>query len=100
MLDGTQVNGVVGLRQAVLRAPDAFVGTVTEKLLTYALGRGLDAYDMPAVRQIVRDAARQDYKVSIARPGHRQQHAVSDADEADAAIAERAIGVERLDGVA
>ena len=41
-----------------------FVGTLTEKLLTYALGRGLEHYDMPAVRAIVRDAARRDYRFS------------------------------------
>ena len=41
----------MALREALLRRPDMFVGTLTEKLLTYALGRGLDYYDMPAVRE-------------------------------------------------
>ena len=54
LLDGTKVDGVVTLRQALLRQPDLFVGTVTEKLLTYALGRGLAVYDMPAVRDRAR----------------------------------------------
>jgi hypothetical protein len=64
LLDGTQVDGVVALRRALMRDPEIFVGTVTEKLLTYALGRGLTASDMPAVRAIVRDARRDDYRFS------------------------------------
>jgi hypothetical protein len=63
-IDGTQLNGIASLRQAVLRRPEVFVGTLTEKLLTYALGRGLDYRDMPAVRKIVRDAVAHDYKFS------------------------------------
>jgi hypothetical protein len=64
MLDGTKVNGPVELREALLRQPEIFVGTMTEKLLIYALGRGLAYYDMPAVRAIVRDASKQDYRFS------------------------------------
>ena len=64
LLDGTKVDGVVTLRKALLRQPELFVGTVTEKLLTYALGRGLAYYDMPAVRKIVRDAAANNYRFS------------------------------------
>jgi mono/diheme cytochrome c family protein len=64
LVDGTKVDGVVALRQALLREPEIFAGTVTEKLLTYALGRGLAALDMPAVRGIVRDARRDDYRFS------------------------------------
>jgi cytochrome c5 len=64
LADGTKVEGPVTLRQALLRHPEQFVGTITEKLLTYALGRGLEFYDMPVVRGIVRDAARNDYKFS------------------------------------
>jgi hypothetical protein len=60
--DGTKIDGVVGLRQALLKRPDAFVTTATEKLLTYALGRGLESEDMPAVRTIVRQAAGKGYK--------------------------------------
>ena len=64
LADGTQVNGVVELRQALTRNPEVFVGTLTEKLLTYALGRGLDYKDMPAVRKIVRGAAAENYRFS------------------------------------
>jgi mono/diheme cytochrome c family protein len=64
LADGTKVDGVVTLRQAILDKPGLFIGTLTEKLLTYALGRGVDARDMPAVREIVRGAARNDYKFS------------------------------------
>ena len=62
--DGTSFNGVAELRAALVRRPERFVGTLTEKLLTYALGRGLEYYDMPAVRAIVRDAAANDYRFS------------------------------------
>jgi hypothetical protein len=62
--DGTRVDGPVTLRQALLKRSDVFVSTMTEKLLTYALGRGLDTSDRPAVRAIVRDAARQEYRFS------------------------------------
>ena len=56
--------GVTGLRESVLARPEVFVGTMTEKLLTYALGRGLDHHDGPAVRQIVRSAGDNDYRFS------------------------------------
>jgi mono/diheme cytochrome c family protein len=62
--DGTPVDGVVALRQALLRDPDVFVTAMTEKLLTYALGRGVNEYDMPAVRRIVGDASRSGYRLS------------------------------------
>jgi len=64
LMDGTKVDGVVALRKALLRQPDIFVGTVTEKLFVYALGRGLSAGDMPAVRSIVRESAKQNYRFS------------------------------------
>jgi hypothetical protein len=64
LADGTKVEGPVTLRQALLKHPEQFTGTVTEKLLTYALGRGLEFYDMPVIRGIVRDAARNDYRFS------------------------------------
>jgi mono/diheme cytochrome c family protein len=60
--DGTTIDGATGLRQALLKQPDVFVTTVTEKLLTYALGRGLEPEDMPAVRAVVRQAEREDYR--------------------------------------
>jgi mono/diheme cytochrome c family protein len=62
LLDGTKVDGVITLRQALLKQPDLFVGTVAEKLMIYGLGRGLSAADMPEVRKIVRDAAGQNYR--------------------------------------
>jgi hypothetical protein len=55
---------VVTLRNAILEKPDLFVATMTEKMLTYALGRGVDARDMPAVREIMRDAAKDDNRFS------------------------------------
>jgi hypothetical protein len=64
LVDGTQVDGAVPLRKALLRQPETFVRTLTEKLLTYALGRGLTASDMPGVRSIVRESARRDYRFS------------------------------------
>jgi hypothetical protein len=54
----------VELRQTLTSRPEVFVGVMTEKLLTYALGRGVEYYDMPAVRRIVRDAAARDFKFS------------------------------------
>jgi mono/diheme cytochrome c family protein len=64
LLDGTKVDGVVTLRQALLRQPELFVGTVAEKLMIYSLGRGLAYYDMPEIRKIVRDSASQNYRFS------------------------------------
>jgi len=64
LVDGTQINGVVELRAALLRDPETFVRTLTEKLMTYAVGRGLSGTDMPAVRTVVRDTARVQYRFS------------------------------------
>ena len=62
--DGTEFHTVPELKQALMARSDRFVATMTEKLLTYALGRGLEYYDAPAVRAIARDAARSDYRLS------------------------------------
>src|SRR5438132_4729291 len=62
--DGTKVAGPVGLRNVLLGKKDQFVITVTERLLTYALGRGIEPFDMPAIRKIVRSAASADYRWS------------------------------------
>ena len=62
LADGTRIAGPSALRQNLVARPEMFVGTMTEKMLTYALGRGLEVYDMPAVRGIVRDAGRSDYR--------------------------------------
>ena len=64
LLDGTKVDGVVSLRRALLRQPELFVDTVVEKMMTFALGRGVAASDMPSVRTIIRDAASRDYRFS------------------------------------
>jgi mono/diheme cytochrome c family protein len=64
LIDGTAVNGPDDLRKALLAKPNQFVGTMTEKFLSYALGRSLTAYDMPTVRKIVRDAAQSNYRFS------------------------------------
>jgi len=53
-----------GLAIALLRDPETFVRTLTEKLMTYAVGRGLTGTDMPAVRTVVRDSAREQYRFS------------------------------------
>jgi mono/diheme cytochrome c family protein len=64
LADGTKVDGPVALRQALNKHPEMFVRTVTEKLMTYGLGRGLDHRDMPLVRQIARESAKNNYKWS------------------------------------
>jgi mono/diheme cytochrome c family protein len=61
---GEKFDGPAEFRERLLAQPDQFVGTVTEKLMIYALGRGVEYYDLPVVRQIVRDAAQSDYKWS------------------------------------
>ena len=58
------MNGPKDLRNALLADPDQFVQTLTEKLMTFGLGRGIEYYDMPAVRKVVRAAARDGYKFS------------------------------------
>ena len=62
--DGTSFDGPEGMRRALLRDPRRFAATVTEKLLTYALGRNVESYDMPAVRAVVRAAEEDGYRFS------------------------------------
>jgi len=62
--DGTSFEGPAGLKKALLAHPERFVTTVTEKLLTYAIGRGVEYYDAPAVRAITRSAADDNYRLS------------------------------------
>jgi hypothetical protein len=62
--DGSEFTGVGGLEAALLEHPDVFVGTLSEKLLTFALGRGIEHYDGPAVRRIVHQARESDYRFS------------------------------------
>jgi hypothetical protein len=62
--DGTNFNGPAGLRETLLKKKDAFVETFTERLLTYALGRGVEEYDFAALRKVTRDAAKDNQKWS------------------------------------
>jgi hypothetical protein len=62
--DGSTFTGVKGLEQALLSRPEMFVGALTEKLLTFALGRGVEHYDAPAIRKIVQDGRADHYRFS------------------------------------
>ena len=62
--DGSRFDGVTGLERALLKRPELFAGTLTEKLLTFALGRGVESYDASAIRKIVRDARAKNYRFS------------------------------------
>src|SRR5262249_40861753 len=62
--DGTKFRGVTELQKIFLSRPEMFVTTITEKLLTYALGRGLEYYDQPVIRSILREAAPKNYRWS------------------------------------
>jgi Protein of unknown function (DUF1592)/Protein of unknown function (DUF1588)/Protein of unknown function (DUF1585)/Protein of unknown function (DUF1595) len=64
LFNGASLDGAIGLRQALVGQQDIFVGVMTEKMLTYALGRGLEYYDMPAVRKIVQDSRKNDFRFS------------------------------------
>ena len=62
--DGSEFVGIDALEEALLKRPDLFVGTFAEKLLTFALGRGMEPYDAPAVRKIIRETEGDDFKFS------------------------------------
>jgi hypothetical protein len=62
--DGSEFSGVASLEEGLLERPELFVRTLSEKLLTYALGRGVETYDAPAIRQVVRDSQADDYSFS------------------------------------
>jgi hypothetical protein len=64
LVDGTPLGGVDDLRAALLARSDSFVTSTIGKLLTYALGRRLEYYDQPAIRRIVRETRRDDYRFS------------------------------------
>jgi len=64
LVDGTPVNGPGDLRNALLRHPEQFAQTFTEKMMTYALGRSVEAFDMPGIRKIVRDGKGSNYRFS------------------------------------
>jgi hypothetical protein len=91
-LKGTNIDSPHAFREALLRQSDEYIRTVVEKLLIYALGRGLDYTDAPTVRQLVRDGSRHDYRWSslalgivgsapfqqrIVRAGEQQQPAAT-----------------------
>lgn len=69
LADGAEFDGALELQHALSQRPEWFVQTVCEKMLIYALGRGLQAYDAPAVRKIVKQAARDDYRFSAVVQG-------------------------------
>jgi hypothetical protein len=62
--DGTRIDGLSGLRQVLSNHSEQFLANMTKTLLTYALGRGVEYYDAPAVRSIIRDAAPLNYRLS------------------------------------
>jgi len=64
LVDGTKLNGVASLRKALLSRSDVFVTTMTEKLMTYGIGRSVHYYDQPTIRSIVRNAVQNDYRFS------------------------------------
>jgi mono/diheme cytochrome c family protein len=64
LADGTKVNGPVALRSAILSRPEAFMTVLTERIMTYALGRGVEPSDMPVVRSIVRKAGQNNYRLA------------------------------------
>jgi hypothetical protein len=64
LVDGTKLDGAASLREALVSRSDVFASTLTEKLMTYAIGRGVKYYDMPVVRQVTREAAQNDYRFS------------------------------------
>jgi hypothetical protein len=64
LVDGTKLNGVADLRAAMVRYTPQFTRVATEKLMIYGLGRGTEYFDMPLIRLIVRDAAKNNYKFS------------------------------------
>ena len=96
-LDGAEIDGPRAFREALVRHGDEFLRTVTEKLLTYALGRGLQYYDAPTVRQIMRDAARDNHVwsslvVAIVKSAPFQMSIVPDREKAQPAATKVAQG--------
>src|SRR4029450_4849890 len=74
LFDGTSIEGPAGLRNALLRHKDVFLLSFTRSLMTYALGRRVEAFDMPAVRRIIRDAEAQNYRISAFVNGTAESH--------------------------
>jgi hypothetical protein len=89
MADGSKVDGPAALREAILRRPDAFTTVVAERLLTYALGRGVEPSDMPVVRKIVAQTAKNGYRfeaivTGIVESAPFQMRTVLESEEANA----------------
>ena len=78
LFDGTDFRGVAGLQNAILKRPELFITTLSEKLMIFAIGRGVAYYDAPALRKIVRDASAAGLPLFVDRHGRRQQHTVQD----------------------
>jgi mono/diheme cytochrome c family protein len=95
LVDGLHVNGPIELRQALLRDPRMFVGTLTERLMVYALGRGIAYFDMPVVRAIVRGAEQHNYRftallMGIVSSNQFQMQSTAPASEDGAPVASAA----------
>jgi cytochrome c5 len=95
LADGTPVDGPVELRNALLARPEVFVGTVTEKLMIYALGRGLGPIDMPLVRGVIDAAREDDYRMQsiileiVRSPAFQMRTKLSDSEAVNSQTAER-----------
>jgi hypothetical protein len=95
LADGTPVDGPVELRNALLARPEVFVGTVTEKLMIYALGRGLGPIDMPLVRGVIEAAREDDYRMQsiileiVRSPAFQMRTKLSDTEAVNSQAAER-----------
>jgi hypothetical protein len=95
LYDGTKMAGPAGLRAALVKHKDAFLLSFTESLMTYGLGRRLEFYDMPAIRAIVKDAARNDHRMSafilgvVKSPAFQMTKAEGDMLTTDAANTEK-----------
>ncbi|MES2625815.1 MAG: DUF1592 domain-containing protein [Pseudomonadota bacterium] len=92
LLDGTQMNGPQDMREVLLNKQENFVMTASEKLMTYALGRKVEYYDMPSLREIVRNAEDEDYTMSslvsgiVASPAFRMR--IKQAEESNTQVAQ------------
>ena len=89
LVDGTRVDGPASLRKALLDRPEAFVGTMTEKLLMYGVGRETKYYDMPVVRAVMRGCRRRSLPVLRPGVGNCEERAVSDENERSRAVRSR-----------
>jgi hypothetical protein len=85
LYDGTPINGVADLRDAILSRPEVFYRIFTQNMMSYALGRRVEYFDMPSIREITRDAAEQEYRLSafvigiVDTPAFRSSRAVEPA---------------------